>query len=116
MMILWQRVFDSCGHCSRFGRASATGASDTGYIEAIPLPRIVCKLGADPEHCEERMARRGYPQRLCGVSREERLAVLHRCSTCIEMAVAALKNRGVSSLLWTIPQVMKPRSSSSPSP
>jgi len=89
------------GFCNRvitlfgYGVGNVDQREIDAYIEAIPLPQIVCVIKADPKLCEERMAKRGYPQRLRNLSCEKRLAVLQHCSTCVEMAVNALTTRGV---------------------
>ncbi len=65
------------------------------YTECMPKPRAVIMVNADPEICERRMAERGYPFRLQGRSREDRLQVLRRASECIELAIADLEEKSI---------------------
>jgi hypothetical protein len=89
------------GFCHRvvtlfgYGEAPIDEGAIRRYINSIPLPTVVFRIETKLEICEERMAQRGYPERLRNLETTGKRRVLERCLKCIEITLNELKHLNI---------------------
>jgi adenylate kinase len=70
----------------------------SGYFSGVPAPKYLVVLRPSRQKVEERLAARGFPDRMKRLTPEGRAAVLDRASRCVDMGVALLRKRSVEIL------------------
>jgi hypothetical protein len=71
------------------------------YFSVVPAPRYLVLLRLGRRSLDERLAARGFPDRMRRLAPEARKVVLDRADRCVEAGAAQLRRRGVSVFEWS---------------